>query len=120
MRIQEVLGAHNENEPVRVLIENRLSDACETGKIERLAYDILLPLPVNGLQGGRDACDALGRSLLQALRPYRRDDALELPPPQQCFTLLRCIAKGALWQLFPIHAVPQHPCLLLLLRPETP
>lgn len=64
--------------------------------LKDLAYDVLLPLPVNGRQGGRDACDTLGRSVLQALCPYRKDDSLEMLPPQQCFTLLRCTLQGAM------------------------
>ena len=113
MRIQTLRRPHSENFPVRVLIENRAGDVSDTGKITRLAYDVLLPLPVNNSQGGPDACDAMGRSLLQALRPYRRDDASKLPPPQRCFTLLRCTSQGAFSRPMPTLAVPQYHCSLL-------
>ncbi len=50
--------------------------------------------PLCCLQGGPAAHDAVGRQLLQALKPYRKEGAPEREA-QACFTLLRCASQGA-------------------------
>lgn len=91
MRVPKAPSVHR-NTPVRVLIQNAKGlniDSMPDG----LAYEVLLPLGKDQLQGGRSAHDALGGQLLQALKPYMKAGVRDREPAE-CFTLLRCAARG--------------------------
>ena len=80
------------NTTFRVLIQNATSLDI-LGIPDRVAFEVLLPLAENQLQGGRSAHAALGGQLLQALMPYVKP-GVRIKPPAECFTLLRSPGPG--------------------------
>ncbi|CAL5222944.1 g5381 [Coccomyxa viridis] len=91
MRIPKTARAGNK--PIRVLINNQTGEYDEDGVGDEIAFDVLLPLSSEEVQGGHAACDAIGQQLLEALKPYRKEGAPDREP-QECFTLLRCQSQG--------------------------
>lgn len=94
MRVPKAVHSQDANTPVRVLIQSRTGDAFAYWKAEWVAFDVLLPLAKESLQGGLAAHNEIGRQLLQALQPYRKAGMPDRQP-HQCFTLLRCSLEGA-------------------------
>ena len=82
--------------PAWVLIQSRRGKEDEDGDLcwcDKIAYDVLLPLPRASLHGGRTAAESIGLQLLQALGPYRKPGSPHRAP-HECFSLMRCNTRG--------------------------
>ena len=88
--------------PTWVLIQSRSGEEDEDGNLcwcNKIAYDVLLPLPRASLHGGRVAAESIGLQLLQALGPYRKPGTPH-QAPHDCFSLMRCSTQsGSHWLL---------------------
>ena len=93
MRVPKLKQPEERTIPAWVLIQSKSDEDGDLDQFNKIAYDILLPLPKEFLQGGQIAAESIGLQLLQAVRPYRKAGA---PPraPHECFSLMRCFAQG--------------------------
>lgn len=93
MRVPKLQQPEESTTPAWVLIHSTSGENGNLRTSKKIAYDVLLPLPRDSLQGGSTAAKSIGLQLLRALSPYQKAGAPHRAP-HECFSLKRCSMDG--------------------------